>query len=170
MLPEYVDLFTWHYWKCELYRTICQSHGWHPAKVETLEDLPYLPAQYFKHIGKQLVSTEISQWLKSSGTSGTQSVIGVDRETIKRQQKALAEVLVPIIGEERKPFVVIGESDNAGLTGFLSLSGGWSYEDPGKPCVVVGFTSLVWEAVIMFGTRHCLPYLRLRIQALSTVR
>ena len=152
MLAEYIDLFAWHYDRCDLYRTICDSHGWHPDNVKTLEDLPYLPAQYFKHL--ELVSTDATQWLQSSGTGGTPSKIAVDRETIKRQQRALAEVLTPIIGTDRKPWVVIGDANNPGIRGFLSLSGGWSYVNPGVPCVVVGFTSLVWQAMIMFGTHN----------------
>ena len=143
VFAEYLDLFAWHYARCDLYRTICDSHGWHPDNVKTLEDLPYLPAQYFKHL--ELVSTDSMQWLQSSGTGGTPSKIAVDRETIKRQQLALAKVLTPIIGEERKPWVVIGDANNPGIRGFLSLSGGWGTEDPGVPCVVVGFTVDVWN-------------------------
>ena len=169
MLDRLLSAFRWHYSLCEPYRKICDSFGWHPDKSDSYETLPYVQTDYFKHMGRELISVpekDIVHWLTSSSTSGKPSTVGVDRQTIRKQQQCLAATLTPIIGTERKPFIVC-DSDltggktlparSAGLRGLLALSNGYSmgwHNIPDEPCVVIGFTYVVWTEFIQPRLPH----------------
>ena len=95
---------------CDLFRKICEVSGWSPdIERQGLASLPWVPTQYFKHAGKELISVEaenIHRYLYSSATSGFPSMIGLDKGTARRQTKALISVLGEFIGKERRPFLI----------------------------------------------------------------
>ena len=45
--------------------------------------------------------------VKSSGTTGRQSVINLDKTTSQHQSKALIEIVSDFIGKKRKPMVIL---------------------------------------------------------------
>lgn len=74
-----------------------------------LEDLPFLPVQIFKVLGRELCSVEASDIrtaLSSSATSGVPSTVMLDAITAKRQFKSMAKVLMDVLGKKRRPFYI----------------------------------------------------------------
>lgn len=99
-----------HYEHCALFRKICDTWNWQPDRsYERLSDLPFLYAQAFKEAGQALVSVPEAkgqQRLSSSATSGRSSTIVIDRETARRQTRAVSQVLASFIGPQRRPMLV----------------------------------------------------------------
>ena len=138
LLMELNEEFAFHYSHSPLFRRICEGSGWTPEKpAARLEDLPFVPVQYFKEAGRELVSVaddKVHRFLQSSATSGRPSIVAVDKKTAKRQVSALTSVLGDFIGKERRPFLVCDlpsdEDTNApdlparlaALQGFLSFA------------------------------------------------
>lgn len=142
ILRELNNEFRYQYDSCALFRKVADSFGWDPEKPsERLEDLPYLPVQYFKEAGRLLVSISNDtrhRLLHSSGTSGRHSTVVLDQETARRQTKALVSTLGDFIGKERRRFIVCdvppapGASHElsaraAAMTGFLSFARSRTY-------------------------------------------
>jgi hypothetical protein len=99
-----------HYEHCALFRKICNTWDWLPSRpYERLSDLPFLYAQAFKEAGNALVTTTATkgqQRLNSSATSGRPSTIVLDRETARRQTRAVSQVLASFIGPQRRAMLV----------------------------------------------------------------
>lgn len=110
LLAELNGAFAHHYAHCELFRRICDAGGWSPDRpAGQLDALPFLPAQYFKEAGEQLVSVtseNLYRTLSSSATSGRASTVVLDRSTARRQARAVARVLADFIGAERRPMLI----------------------------------------------------------------
>lgn len=72
-------------------------------------DVPYLPVPVFKSFDLCAVPREqVARVLKSSGTTtGTPSVIYLDKTTAFRQAKALAATVMELIGPHRRPYLVL---------------------------------------------------------------
>src|SRR5262245_57356727 len=91
LLDELNAAFVRHYRDCEPFRRICDASNWSVSKLPTrLEDLPFLPAQYFKEAGSKLVSVSqerVYRTLASSATSGRPSTVVLDQATARRQAK-----------------------------------------------------------------------------------
>jgi len=101
--------FSFQYNSSTLFRKICQAQRISPkSTITNLEDLPFLPVQYFKEAGKDLKvdSANAHRYLQSSAISGDPSTITIDKETSKRQIHALVSVLGDFIGKDRRPFLV----------------------------------------------------------------
>lgn len=137
ILKELNEEFRYHYERCDLFRRVGDSFGWSPDRPsERLEDLPYLPVQYFKEAGRLLVSAPGNashRLLHSSGTSGRHSTVVLDKETARRQTRALVSALGDFIGKERRKFMICDVSPGAktaheisaraaAMTGFLSFA------------------------------------------------
>ena len=108
-VEELREEFQFQFESGSVFRKICESAGFEPgAGPACLEDFPFIPVQYFKEAGRNLKidSFDTHRFLSSSATSGTPSIISVDKETSKRQIRALASVLSDFIGEFRRPFWV----------------------------------------------------------------
>ena len=71
-----------HFENCKEYRDILERKGWNAEKirkVESLEQIPFLPTLYLKHHKMDSVSTKkMLTRATSSGTSGNKSDIGYD--------------------------------------------------------------------------------------------
>jgi hypothetical protein len=110
LLDELNAAFVRHYRDCEPFQRICDASSWSvDAPLERLEDLPFLPAQYFKEAGDSLVSVprdKVYRTLASSATSGRASTVVLDQTTARRQAKAVASVLSTFIGKQRRFMLV----------------------------------------------------------------
>lgn len=99
-----------HYEHNEMYRRFCDRKGFDPHKPFTIEEIPPVSVSVFKELGFKLNSVpkeDLTLALQSSATSGVPSTIVVDKETAKRQAKAMIKVIGEFIGKERKPFLVM---------------------------------------------------------------
>lgn len=94
------------YVKNNLYKKIIDSIT--PKKTfSSLDEIPFLPVQYFKKAGDKFASSKkVHRSLLSSATSGLPSIIPLDAETSKRQVVAISSVLSDFIGKERRPFLI----------------------------------------------------------------
>ena len=99
-----------HYEHNEMYQRFCDRKGFDPHKSFTIEEIPPVSVSVFKELGFKLNSVpreDLTLALQSSATSGVPSTIVVDKETAKRQAKAMIKVIGEFIGKERKPFLIM---------------------------------------------------------------
>ncbi len=99
-----------HYENNEMYRRFCDRKGFNPHKDFSVEDIPPVSVSVFKELGFKLNSVpkeDLTLALQSSATSGIPSTIVIDKETSKRQAKAMIKVVGEFIGKERKPFLTM---------------------------------------------------------------
>ena len=99
-----------HYENNDMYRRFCDRKGFDPYQPFTIEEIPPVSVSVFKELGFKLNSVpkeDLTLALQSSATSGVPSTIVVDKETAKRQAKAMIKVVGEFIGKERKPFLVM---------------------------------------------------------------
>ena len=99
-----------HYEHNEMYHRFCDRKGFDPHKPFTIEEIPPVSVSVFKELGFKLNSVpeeDLTLALQSSATSGVPSTIVVDKETAKRQAKAMIKVISEFIGKERKPFLIM---------------------------------------------------------------
>ena len=99
-----------HYEHNEMYRRFCDRKGFDPHQTFTIEEMPPVSVSVFKELGFKLNSVpkeDLTLALQSSATSGVPSTIVVDKETAKRQAKAMIKVVGEFIGKERKPFLIM---------------------------------------------------------------
>lgn len=99
-----------HYEHNEMYQRFCDRKGFDPHQPFTIEEIPPVSVSVFKELGFKLNSVpkeDLTLALQSSATSGVPSTIVVDKETAKRQAKAMIKVVGEFIGKERKPFLIM---------------------------------------------------------------
>lgn len=144
--PALQDAFNWHLTHAEGFRRFCARRGVHAgADIVSRDAIPGLPVAAFKEHSQLLTAvpeSTLTGRLQSSATSGVASVVAMDRETSKRQIRALASVLGDILGGTRRPFIVMdadprfgtaGAARVAATRGFLNLASSVSYglvQDP----------------------------------------
>ncbi len=140
LLPVMQDALDWHIRHVEGFRRFCARRGiTGGADVVTCDDIPGLPVAAFKEHPRLLTAVPeetLTGRLMSSATSGTASVVAMDRETSRRQVRALAAVLSDILGPARRPFIVMdadprygtaGAARVAATRGFLNLASSVTY-------------------------------------------
>lgn len=131
-----------HYEHNDMYRQFCERKGFDPHnEINNLEEIPPVAVSVFKDLGFKLASVpkeELSLTLQSSATSGVPSTIVLDKITSKRQAKAMVKVISSVIGNERKPFLIMDidprSADRrllgarfAAVTGYLKFSSKTGY-------------------------------------------
>ena len=80
-------------------------------KIKKLKDVPFIHVNMFKEY--DLISVkkkEISLQLNSSGTSGKQSKIFLDKKNSINQKKYLTKILQNEFGLKRYPFLILGQN------------------------------------------------------------
>lgn len=100
----------WHYEHNTMYRRFCNRKGFDPHLPFSIMDIPPVSVSVFKELGPKLASVpqeHLALTLQSSATSGIPSTVVVDKETAKRQARAMIKVVGEFIGHERKPFLVM---------------------------------------------------------------
>jgi len=138
-------------------------------------DVPWLPVGLFKtHDLRSVPEDEVVKVLASSGTSGAASRVHLDRESTRRQTRALASTMRAVLGAERRPMLIVdareGIADrgrpNARAAGILGMStfgrdhlylldadhrvrhdelAAWLERQGDRPLLVFGFTYMVWR-------------------------
>jgi long-chain acyl-CoA synthetase len=80
-----------------------------PEQLSTIEQIPYVPVQMFKHVDLSIKpKKEIARVVTSSGTTSAQkSQVPLDKKTTFNQTRALAATLSTVLGRARRPFIVI---------------------------------------------------------------
>jgi hypothetical protein len=159
------------------------GQGYTDSPAAGLAALPYLPVGLFKRLDLISVPPEsIVTWLSSSGTSGVPSRVGLDRDTARRQSRTLAAIMRPLLGPQRRPFVVIdgqavrerGDGLSARATAvagfalfgreplFLLDEGGrpdwhallaYRQRHAGEALLLFGFTAMVWTVLVEAARR-----------------
>lgn len=138
--PVLQDAFDWHLAHAEGFRRFCANRGIRSgADILSRDGIPGLPVAAFKEHSQLLTSVaehSLTGRLMSSATSGVASVIEMDRETSRRQVRALAAVLGDVLGPVRRPFIVMdadprvgtaGAARVAATRGFLNLASSVTY-------------------------------------------
>jgi len=89
--------------------TFLTKQGIEINSIRTLEDVPYIPVEMFRHFDlRTCPERDIVKVLQSSGTTGgIPSRIPLDKATTMNQIKALKSILSDYLGEKRKIFLVI---------------------------------------------------------------
>ena len=117
-----------HYQQNDLYKRFCDHRGFAPATFAgDMATLPPVPVQVFKTLGPTLISVDqdkIKVQLESSATSGVPSTVMVDRETAKRQTRAMVKVMKDFLGEDRRPFFIIDVDPATTSTKAIGARGG----------------------------------------------
>ncbi len=177
LLQAMNESYSHHFLNCSGFRKYCERRGYSGSTIfSEFEDMPFIPIQAFKESAIHLISVSndlIQKKIQSSATSGISSTIFIDKLTSKRQIRALASVLVEVMGGKRRPFL-IADADprkirgfslgarSAAVQGFLNLARESHYimelDSPGKLSlrkdvmseVLEKFSSLN-EPVVIFG-------------------
>ncbi|MFT6193222.1 MAG: hypothetical protein ACJASU_000116 [Cognaticolwellia sp.] len=126
-LDRYMELTDQHKANCKLYSYYIDSLTL-PSKITTLADLPFLPVRAFKEFDLLSVAeTEVFKVMLSSGTSGKQSKIYLDKHTAKQQSKGLTDSFKEYFGSGRFPMLIIDSENTArGRTARTAAVNGFS--------------------------------------------
>lgn len=107
LLPLFKDEHQFHYDNNDLYKRIIDNEYESKELFQSFETIPMLPVSYFKYQGDSFTTSKnIHRSLQSSSTSGTPSIVNIDKETSKRQVLSLTSSLSRFVGKERRPFMV----------------------------------------------------------------
>ena len=124
LLTEMQEMIRRHRVASPLFDRICEATGWKSDQPATaLDQLPFLPAQYFKEAGERLVSVPKEQQIRSlssSATSGRASTVVLDQSTARRQVRAVVNTLSQFIGPQRRPMLVCDVPPAAARSGEIS--------------------------------------------------
>lgn len=87
--------------------------GLHIDSIDSLEDIPFIPVNMFKHYELRICRNEdVVRILNSSSTTGgIPSKVYIDKQTSIRQSKGLISTLKSFIGSDRKPMMIIDSKD-----------------------------------------------------------
>jgi hypothetical protein len=170
-----IQLTEMHFEQCLPYRRIIQGYWNGRTRFDRLADMPYLPVSLFKtQLLQSVPASEVKLTLTSSGTTGhAVSRIRLDAEASSIQQRALANSLRHVLGNQRLPMLVLDTEDvfkdpkmmsarGAGVLGIMRYGRGHAFAlrpdlEPdidairtfldglqGRPFFMFGFTFLVW--------------------------
>ncbi|MGE0549195.1 MAG: acyl-protein synthetase [Kofleriaceae bacterium] len=108
LLPALAALTAHHRAHCAAYDRLGRVQGW-STKAASLGELPWLPAALWKtHRLVSVSDDEIATTLTSSGTTGQiPSRVYLDKDTARRQSRALARIIGHVLGPQRLPMLVI---------------------------------------------------------------
>jgi hypothetical protein len=175
LLSELAQLTRRHRAACPMYARMLRALGT-GDEFDSIEDIPFLPVSLFKtHRLASVPDEEVFKVLTSSGTTG-QSVsrIYLDRETANLQARALAQIMLNLLGPARLPMILVDTASvlrdrnvfsarAAGIKGmmtfgrahFFALSEDMSLDIDGlkaflaahaqRRVLLFGFTFMVWK-------------------------
>jgi hypothetical protein len=174
LVPALAALTAHHRAGCAAYRRITDVLGGAAAPAR-LGDVPWLPTGLFKtHRLTSVADDQIATTLTSSGTSGQlPSRVFLDKETARRQARALARIMGHVLGTRRLPMLVIDTATvlhdrtafsarGAGVLGMMTFGAkpvfaldadmqldraavdAFMARHGGAPFLVFGFTYMVW--------------------------
>lgn len=104
-----LELTEYHRDNCVEYNSILKAENFDAKKINSYEDLPFLPVRLFKELNLKSVKDEdIVKTMTSSGTSGQAvSRIYLDRTTSSNQQKTMVKIVSEFTGSSRMPMIII---------------------------------------------------------------
>lgn len=109
LTDKLTELTALHAEKCPPYTRMLRTVGFDAARIDSYEQLPFLPVRLFKEM--ELLSVEKAEVFKtmtSSGTTGQAvSRIFLDRLTAANQQKTLVKIVSSFTGSARMPMLII---------------------------------------------------------------
>lgn len=179
LLVEHLKALTAHHAaRCRPYRRILDAYGYRDKDLSwtTIEEMPYLPIGLFKEFAlKSIPDGDVIKTLTSSGTTGQKvSRIFLDKETSRRQTRALSAIMQDFIGGKRLPMLIIDTPNvikdrtlfsarGAGILGLSNFGRDHLYvlddhmrlkvddlkkfllAHPDEPILLFGFTFMVWQ-------------------------
>lgn len=104
-----LELTKLHQDNCPEYANILKAIGFDANKVDSYEDIPFLPVRLFKELElKSTSDDDIVKTMTSSGTTGQAvSKIYLDRNTSSNQQKTMVKIVSEFTGSGRMPMIII---------------------------------------------------------------
>lgn len=113
LLTHLLDLHQFHLANNDTYAGVSDILFPKSGKMESLEDLPFLPVSSFKNLSlKSIPDDQVYKVITSSGTTGqTPSRIYLDRETATLQTFALSKIITHVLGNKRIPMLIIDSKD-----------------------------------------------------------
>ena len=168
-LERYKELTELHKSNCRLYANYLDSLNY---ELNSLGSLPFLPVRVFKDFKLFSVPRdEVYKVMLSSGTTGKQSQIFLDRNTSKLQTRGLMESFKEYFGSGRFPMLVIDSESTAkgrtartaAVNGFamfakkrffaldddmqLKFDGIYNFleENKGEKVLIFGFTFIIYQ-------------------------
>lgn len=98
-----------HRSSCEEYSRILKVQDYDNGKVQSIEDIPFVPVRLFKEYELRSVpKEEVLKTMTSSGTSGQKvSKIFLDKENVLNQTKTLTAIISSYIGKKRLPLLLL---------------------------------------------------------------
>jgi phenylacetate-coenzyme A ligase PaaK-like adenylate-forming protein len=179
LLERLAELTAHHRAACPPYARMLDAFWPGSALPASLAEVPWLPVGVFKsHELRSVPRDQVVKTLTSSGTTGQSvSLISLDREASARQTRALADVMRAVLGERRRPMLIVDSKEalrdrgtfgarGAGILGMstfgrdhcyaLGADGGlrldevreWLSKYAGQSVFVFGFTFLVWQHLV----------------------
>lgn len=175
LLQELSELTDYHKKNCDAYSHYVSTFFKNSDKIQSLEQIPYLPVRAFKEFElKSVNKSKIFKTMTSSGTSGQFSKIYLDKDTAQLQSKTLLKIFTDTFGNGRYPMLIIDSETTvknrqtfsartAAINGFslfsrkrcfaldnefnIDLDGVKSFlnEHRGTRIFVFGFTFLIWQ-------------------------
>lgn len=128
------ELDRFHREQCLIYRNFVQRYFQGDKYSNSIESLPFIPVPFFKHFKMlSIPESRVYKTMRSSGTTGLQSTIFLDKDNAVAQIKALVNLSSPIIGKSRRLMVVLDKPSalsgrhefsarTAGINGFRIFS------------------------------------------------
>ena len=109
---ELCELTRHHAVLCPEYAHMLKAWGTDVDKVQSFEELPFLPVRLFKEFSlKSVADEDLHRTMTSSGTTGQQvSRIFLDRETSTLQSKVLSRIVGEFLGKQRLPMIILDTS------------------------------------------------------------
>jgi hypothetical protein len=178
-LHEMNELCDFHFNNCDKYRLMVNRLFGGLSKAKSLEELPFIPVTVFKDLDLMSIpQQEVFKTLSSSGTSGTQSKIFLNRENSLNQTLALKELFQEQFGRARLPIIIFdsqkqlrssvsADARKAAVVGFSTFASprffalGEDFEidwdkleeyiliNSHSEVVIFGFTFLLWTHLVM---------------------
>ena len=98
------ELTNYHKKYCTFYKKIF----FFEEIFKDIKSIPPLPTRLFKNNNLVSISSkDIFKTMYSSGTSGSQSKINLDKDASIRQIKALKKIFRPYLGSNRHPMIIV---------------------------------------------------------------
>ena len=103
------ELTEFHKNNCKEYASILKSIDFDINKINSYEEIPFLPVRLFKELElKSVLQENIVKTMTSSGTTGQAvSKIYLDRNTASNQQKTMVKIVSDYTGSSRMPMIII---------------------------------------------------------------
>lgn len=171
-----MQLTAHHAARCPEYARILDLFYPKYATAACLPEIPYLPVNLFKTNDLMSIpSDEIFKVLKSSGTTSSKpSKIFLDAATAQRQTRALADIMISFLGDQRLPLLVIDNPNvikdlrsysarGAALVGMMTFGrdvcyaldddmnlnheavDSWLQKHQNTPILLFGMTYIIWK-------------------------